>query len=391
VVILACVGFSSKVRADMLTPPAGSSFYINDFITDFIELETYYYPTWDRYTIINDGGNELFIAGTFEFWNGTSWDFMGNHSAGAYSTEYQDPYYYYRTDVSFYLAIPKSDLLSSGIGYYRYRFYAGSDGYGDDTDPYFIIYYDGDTVMRLEDASIEASVWGIDPESAIEITDLDELLTIGYSGLDDYEDLYLTFTHPSGISSNSKEYDIDIIGGSGSIEVNLADFDIDKNGNWYLQAVASREGYQVQDDLFLSGYGWIWSGNLTSGEYYLDINIEGFEDIFVMGDFNTWYDENSKFDEPTAMFSSIVGFFEPIFGTIGEFGNRIEDYFDKNTAYTKGAEIGKAIPLFGYYLEQVNVFMGSFPLMNWLLVIILILVGIFIFKVIMKFIPFLGG
>jgi multisubunit Na+/H+ antiporter MnhG subunit len=239
--------------------------------------------------------------------------------------------------------------------------------------------------------SFGASVWGIDPESETEITDLDELLTIGYSGLEDYEDLYLTFTHPSGISSNSKEYDIDIIGGSGSIEVNLADFDIDKNGNWYLQAVASRQGYQVEDDLFLSGYGWIWSGNLTSGEYYLDINIDGFEDIFVMGDFNTWYDENSKFDEPTAMFSSIVGFFEPIFGTIGEFGNRIEDYFDKNTAYTKGAEIGKAIPLFGYYLEQINFFMGSFPLMNWLLVVILILVGIFIFKVIMKFIPFLGG
>jgi len=238
----------------------------------------------------------------------------------------------------------------------------------------------------------DASVWGTAPVSGTEITDLEDTMTVEYEGLDDYETLYITLRHPpTGLFTDAKEYDLTELGGSGEIIVNLDDLNIEKNGNWYLHAVAVRQGYQIEQGQFLSGYGWIWSDDLTDGDYYLDINIEGYEEIFAMSDFNSWYDENSKFDAPTEMFGAIAGFFEPIFSKVGEFGSRIENYFDTNTAYSKGFEIGKAIPLFAYYVEQIAVFMGGFPLMNWLLIIILLLVGIFVFRVILKFIPFLGG
>ena len=265
----------------------------------------------------------------------------------------------------------------------------------DDSSRLYLADYIDDKVYILEaggELPPSASVWGVDPESETDITDLDTIITIGYEGLADYESLYITFRHPTtGLFTDAKKYEVDEIGESGELEINLQDFNIEKNGNWYLHAVAVKEGYQIEQGMFLSGYGWVWSDDLTDGEYYLDINIEGFDDIFAMSDFNSWYDENSKFDEPTAMFSAIAGFFQPIYSTVGEFGSRIENYFDKNTAYSKGYEIGKAIPVFSYYLEQVAVFMGGFPLMNWLLIIILILVGIFIFRVILKFIPGLGG
>jgi len=253
----------------------------------------------------------------------------------------------------------------------------------------------GDNTTYLDfigEGIIEAEVWGESPESGTEITDLNSTLTVKYKGLDAYESLYISLRHPpTGLFTNAKEYAISEIGESGELNINLQNFNIEKNGNWYLHAVAVKEGYQIEQDMFLSGYGWIWSDDLTDGNYYLDINIDGYEEVFAMSDFTSWYDENSKFDEPTAMFSAIAEVFGGIFSTVGEFGNRIENYFDTNTAYSKGYNIGKAIPVFAYYVEQVSIFMGSFPLMNWLLIIILILVGIFIFRVILKFIPFLGG
>lgn len=239
---------------------------------------------------------------------------------------------------------------------------------------------------------LEGQVWGINPNSGTEITDLNTTLTIGYQDLGNYDSLYVALKHPqTGLFTNAKKYDILDIGSNGELGINLQNFNIEKNANWYLHAVATYEGYQYEDELFLSDYGWNWTGDLTDGSYYLDVNIEGFEEIFAMSDFNSWYAEYSKFDEPTEMFSSIVGTFSPIFSVIGEFGNRIKNYFDVNSAYSKGYEIGKAIPIFSYYTGQITHFLGGFPIISWLLIIILILVGIFIFRIILKFIPFLGG
>lgn len=234
-------------------------------------------------------------------------------------------------------------------------------------------------------------VWGITPVSGSEITDLESILKIEYEGLNLYDSLYITLKHPqTGIFTDAKQFDIIDIGGSGELEIPLTHFNIEKNGNWYLHAVATYGGYQYEDELFLSGYGWNWTGDLTDGFYYLDINIDGFEEMFFMSDFETWYSENAKFDTPTDMFYDIASVFSPIFSMIGEFGNRIINYFDLDSAYSKGYDIGRSLPIFRYYVEQITHFLGGFPIMVWLLIIILLLVGIFIFRIILKFIPFLG-
>ena len=66
-------------------------------------------------------------------------------------------------------------------------------------------------------------------------------------------------------------------------------------------------------------------------------------------DFETWYGEVSKFTTSTAMFVSIAGFFDPIFSKIGEFGNRIKDYFNVNEAYEQGYQIGKTMSYFAFF------------------------------------------
>lgn len=239
---------------------------------------------------------------------------------------------------------------------------------------------------------VDADVWGINPISGSEITDLDTLLTLGWEGLEDYDSLYITFQHKAtGIFTNAVVYDIVDLGGSGEKEINLLDFNIDKNANWYLHAVATYGGYQYEGGYFLSGYGWNWTGDLTDGDYYLDINIGGFEQMFGMTDFETWYGANAKFDTPTDMFYAIAGFFEPIFSVIGEFGNRISDYFNVNESYGQGYEVGRTIAYFNYFVDEVSLLLGGFPILLWLMIIMLILTGFFIFRLVLKFIPFLGG
>jgi len=210
----------------------------------------------------------------------------------------------------------------------------------------------------------EALVWGSSPASETEIIDLNTLLKIEYEGLENYDSLYVALQNKAtGIFTEAKAYDIIDIGGSGEKEINLLDFNIEKNGNWHLHAVATYEGYQYEGGYFLSGFGSNWTGDLTDGNYYLDINIDGYQEIFVMSDFETWYGENAKFDEPTALFGAIAGFFDPIFSVIGEFGNRIVDYFEINEAYGQGYEIGRTIAYFKYFTDEVSLFFGGFPVL----------------------------
>jgi len=258
-------------------------------------------------------------------------------------------------------------------------------GYGSE------VFFDNFNIAEGSPQLGEARVFGVYPASGTEITDLNNTLTIEYEGLEGWDSLYVNLKNlETGIFTNTRFFEVSDIGGSGSLEINLLDFEIEKNGNWYLYANGVYQGY-VYEGGFLKGTGFIWSEDLTDGLYFLNVNIEGLEPIFQMSDFNVWYSGNvEKFDEPTEMFTAIAGFFQPIFSTLGEFGNRITGYFETDKAYTQGFEIGKAIPMFSYYVGQIGVFIGGFPIINWLLIIILVLVGIFIFRTIMKFIPFLG-
>lgn len=234
-------------------------------------------------------------------------------------------------------------------------------------------------------------VWGATPDSGTIITDLNSILTIRYEGLESWDSLYINLRNlETGINTDTRYFKVSEIGSSGELEINLWDFGIKKNANWYLYANAVYEGY-IYESGFLKGTGYTWSDDLTDGDYYLTVNATELQDMFVMEGFDSWYINNvDKFDDPTAMFSAIAEFFQPIFTAIGEYGNSITNYFDLENSYIKGFEIGKIMPVFNYYLGEISLFLGGFPLIKWFFIVSFILIGIFIFKLIFKFIPFLG-
>ena len=238
-----------------------------------------------------------------------------------------------------------------------------------------------------------ASVWGEDPATETEITDLTDTLTIGFEALEDYDSLYVYFRHLlTGLTTSAVVFEVSELDEGGEEEITLSDFDFEKNGHWHLEAVASYESYLVEDGMFLSGYGSQFTTDLTDGDYYLDINIDGFEDVFSMSDFDSWYSDSiTRFDSPTDMITSLTGFISPIFSYIGEFGSRIEDYFDNQDAYARGYDIGRSIPVFSYYVGQVAISLGGFPIMSTFFIILFLMVGVFIFKLVIRFIPHFGS
>lgn len=240
---------------------------------------------------------------------------------------------------------------------------------------------------------IDEKVWSTSPASGTEITDLETAFEFEWEGLDDWDTLSVVFhNRPTGIYSEAQEYIIETTSPSGSMALEFQDFGFDRNGVFYFYGVATRYGVEFVEGMYITGrYSYEWSSDLVDPESWFTINIEGFEDIFGMTDFEEWYVSISKFATPTDMFVSIAGFFDPIFGRIGEFGNRIKDYFDLDEVYSQGYEIGKTIPYFSYFVGQISVFFGGFPILKWVGILILILIGFFIFRLVLKFIPFLGG
>jgi hypothetical protein len=238
---------------------------------------------------------------------------------------------------------------------------------------------------------VEGKVWGVEPIGGTEITDLNTIFIFNWQGLENWDSLSVVFQNKAtGIFTDAKEFKIDEMG-NGEKDLPLKDFNFDKNGKYNFYATASRYVPEVMSGMYLTGkYSYEWSEDLVDPEYWLMINIGGLTPIFEMSNFTDWYTIKSKFDTPTEMFSAIAGFFSPIFSKIGEFGNRIQDYFNVNESYSQGYEMGKAIPYFGYFVGQISLFLGGFPILKWLFIIILLLTGIFIFRLILKFIPFIG-
>lgn len=241
-------------------------------------------------------------------------------------------------------------------------------------------------------------IWGIDPESGTEITTMDATLTIGYEGFDwnEYDGFVINFKDERlNTPAKSKLYnenDLDP-SGAGEIEINLSDFEIDKNGNWYLTGLGFGTTLDVEGGMFLTTRGYIdfWSDELVDPEYYLDFNVEGLSEFYPVSGFDTWYNENvPEFATPTAMATNITSFFQPILQTIGEFNDRVQNYFDNNEAYDKGFALGEVFPIITGYISAISFFMGSFPLVSWFKYIIILLFGIFLIRAILKFIPFLG-
>ena len=262
--------------------------------------------------------------------------------------------------------------------------------YGQDSDP-------GESFLDYIGSGVPPppgpKVWGTDPASETEITDLETTFEFEWEGLDDWDNLLIVFQNrPTGIFSEAEVFSVEIIGASGTGEMSFSDFDFDRNGKFYFYSVASVLEMEILEGMYLTGgYSVEWSDDLVDPEYFVTINIDGFPSIFEMSDFETWYGEEvDRFTTSTPMFVALSGFFEPIFNTVGEFGNRIKDYFNINEAYAQGYEIGKTISYFTFFVGQISLFLGGFPILKWVFIVILLLVGIFIFRLIMKFIPGLG-
>ena len=162
------------------------------------------------------------------------------------------------------------------------------------------------------------------------------------------------------------------------------DFNFDRNGK-YKAIVKARKINE-------SGRPYIATGNLMyDTDYHIFINVDGWEDYFSMPDYTEWYATTvDRFASPTDFFSGVAGFLDPFFSKIGEFGNRVEEYFDSEEAYNTGYELGIGIPLMRQYVDLVDVFFGGFPVIEVFLIILVLMLAIFIVRLILKLIPTLG-
>lgn len=242
--------------------------------------------------------------------------------------------------------------------------------------------------------TLDPDIFALSPASMTAITTEGNELAFGWENLDDYNTMLVGFnSRLTGLSSDYISYDIDdLVGGSTSISFDA--FGIDRNGDWYFQGFASTLTPEIYAGTSFTGrYISETTGDLAFDDnYYFTFSITGYETLFVMETFEDWYAINStRYDSPTNMFVAITGFFSPIFNKIGEFGQRIDDYFNLNEAYSSGYDFGKSIPIFGYYLEQVSYFIGNFPFIKWVFIVLMFMIGVFLFRLVLKFIPFLGG
>jgi hypothetical protein len=253
---------------------------------------------------------------------------------------------------------------------------------------YLQSYYVGDRFDYLSDMGYSLPpppafrVYGISPASGTEITSTSTGFSFGWEGLDPekYEGFTLNFREKNtGIVVKQKIFFTSSI--SGATTTPLVNFEFDKNSDYYLESA----GILVSDYYRVEAYN-----DLVSPDYFLTINFEGLSPVFEMTDFETWYGVNSKFATPTAIFTSITGFLSPVFSKLGEFGARTTDFFDIADAYTRGYNLGLIFPTFSQYVDEIEVFMGGFPIVKLFLIALIVLLGIFAIKLIMKFIPFFG-
>ncbi|MCJ7789651.1 MAG: hypothetical protein MUP69_05620, partial [Candidatus Atribacteria bacterium] len=237
---------------------------------------------------------------------------------------------------------------------------------------------------------VGVGVWGVpppaisisSPASGSTITNLSTNLVGSWQGINHeiYPYIWLSFIEPQ-IYEHSKIYSFEITADSGSFEIPLSNFDFTKNGRWDFRAMAE---YDANTFLDLSPIG-----------YYLTLDVEGLPSPFYFTNFEDWYHENvDEYADPSAWSSAMVGYLEPIFEKIGEFGNRITDYLDVSNAYERGFEIGGVFPVINAYVSKIDLFFGGFPIVFFFKWVILIMIGLFVVKVILKllsFIPFFGG
>lgn len=230
----------------------------------------------------------------------------------------------------------------------------------------------------------ELSAWVNDPASGTTIDDVADEFEIGWEAWDFdwiYKDFFIYFAERS-TGSVSKTIYFEPTTESGSKIFSYSEFEIDKNSVYDL-AVRARS--------YLVDYTEYRTGNLLSPAFYVIVDVDGFETIFKMPDFQTWYSENvEKFATPTAVFAGVAEIFDPIFSSIGAFGNDVKTYLNAGEANELGFNLGKTIPMFRHYVKEIEKFFGGFPIITIFLIVLILLFVIFVVRLIFKFIPGLG-
>jgi hypothetical protein len=245
------------------------------------------------------------------------------------------------------------------------------------------IYNEGYVDNITHEAIGEIRVWGVSPASGGTTTSTDTNISIGWEGWD-FEDIYKDFVFSfreknTGILTGTKIFAPTTTAGTYTLP--LSDFGISKNGNYYLHAKARSYLYE---------YTAYYTGDLVSPEWWINVNVEGWEAIFEMPATSTWYAAHSKFATPTAGFLTITNFLTPIYNKLGEFGNRAIEFLNIEEAYDRGYDLGKIIPTYTQYITGIEVFFGGFPIIQIFTAFLAVLLGIFIGRLILKFVPFIG-
>jgi hypothetical protein len=212
-------------------------------------------------------------------------------------------------------------------------------------------------------------------------------LTGTWSGIDTaiFKNLTLYFTNTYTGESATAQI-VETPASSGSFSIPLRDFDFSSNGTWNLKTNATYKNTQLSDMIITS--------DLTIG-YYLILDFPGLHTPYTFTDFVTWYHANvTNYSDPTDWATAMVGYLQPVLQKIAEFGARITDYLDITTSYQKGKDLGSVLPVVNAYVEKINIFFGGFPIVQFFQWGVLLMMGLFAVKFILKllaFIPFFGG
>jgi hypothetical protein len=221
------------------------------------------------------------------------------------------------------------------------------------------------------------------PASDTTITSSSTTLSGNYAALHigtfGYGYLHIKFRNPNnGIYSYT--YTIPLSTYEGTFSTPLSNFGITENGEWDLIA---------EQELDANTFAELAT---NPDGYKLNFNINGNSIPYTFTNWNTWYPENAAggYTVPSDFADSIEGFFEPIFTNAYEFANQTLRYFNAETSYSKGNQIGLMFPTTQAYINKINIFFGGFPLIQFFEFAIVVMLGVFIVRTIFKFIPFFG-
>lgn len=242
-------------------------------------------------------------------------------------------------------------------------------------------------------------VWGNTPPSNIititspatgtTITDTSTDLVGAWANIDTdiYKNITLYFSS-NFIGEQSVAKIITLTASSGNFTIPLSYFGISANGQWNLKGNATFKNTQLSD-MYVS------VDLISPVGYNLVFDVSGFHTPYTFTDFDTWYSANIvNYGSPSAWANGMIGYLQPILEKVAEFGARMQDYLNTDTAWQRGNDIGSIFPVVNAYIDKINIFFGGFPIAQFFQWGILIMIGMFAIKIILKllsFIPVIGG